>query len=922
VSAGKLALTHQFAVAASDAGAHHGLVAEELPTGTVTFLFTDIEGSTKLLQELGADAYAAALAEHRRILRDAFADHAGVEVDTQGDAFFAAFASARNAVASAKDAQTQLSATPIRVRMGLHSGEALVDDDRYVGLDVHRTARVAAAGHGGQILVSPTTAPLVESEPLRDLGEHRLKDLSAPLRIYQLGDDEFPPLKTLHRTNLPVPATAFLGRQRELESLLALARDSHRLLTLTGPGGTGKTRLALQTAAELAEEFPGGVFWVPLASLRDPSLIGSAVAQAIGAEEKSATDITESIAATVTAPTLLLVDNCEHLLDGVASLLSPLLATTEKLRVLATSREPLALAGERVVLIDPLERSDAVELFITRAEAAGASDLDRETASELCAQLDDLPLAIELAAARTAAFPVELLLERLSNRLEFLRGPRDVEERQRTLRATIAWSYDLLTPREQQLLRRTSIFVGGATIERLEDVAQADLEDVASLVAKSLVRMTPNPSGPRYWMLETIREFAAGQLDDAELRPLRRRYAEQFAHFARDASPRLTGPQAVKSLERLDAEVGNLRAAFSFASPGDDDAAVALGTMLGQLHILRGRYGEAHETLSETLERARGPLESAEVHRLLGSLFLRRNDLTSAETSFVASEECLGTPTEGDADRWRQWIALKLSHASLYYWRADTSALQAAVEELRPHIEHHGTAWQRAQLVGVQVLEGIRSDGYLASARTEELAREYQSAADAAGDWDGEFQLAFVLLWRGKADEARTHFRLGREQARAAGDVLIEIRCLVYQAIANRKLGDLDAVRALDDELAQLDDPLGYGGLIAANRAWLAWRDGDYDSTEKWGTAAIADWDRAGPLGPTIFQWSARFPLLAVDVARDRIDSAMGQATFMLDERQQALPDDVHEALTKAVQTGTREAFVHAVEVARRLGYT
>jgi predicted ATPase/class 3 adenylate cyclase len=898
-------------------------VTSELPTGTVTFLFTDIEGSTKLLEELGADAYAGALAEHRRILREAFAEHGGVEVDTQGDAFFVAFDSAREATACAKDAQQRLASTPIRVRMGLHSGEALVDDGHYVGLDVHRAARVAAAGYGGQVLVSPTTAALVESEALRDLGEHRLKDLSAPLRIYQLGDGDFPPLKTLHRTNLPVPATAFLGRRRELESLLALARDSHRLLTLTGPGGTGKTRLALQTAAELSDEFPGGVFWVPLASLRDPALIGSAVVQAIGAEEESASDMTESIATAVKAPTLLLVDNCEHLLEGVASVLSPLIHATEKLRVIATSREPLALAGERVVLVDPLERTDAVDLFIARAEAAGASDIHAETAAALCAQLDDLPLAIELAAARTAAFPPELLLERLSNRLEFLRGPRDADERQRTLRATISWSYDLLTPQEQQLLRRTSIFVGGATIESLEDIAEADLEDVASLVAKSLVRMMPTPSGARYWMLETIREFAAEVLDGAELRQLRRRYVEHFARFARDASPRLTGPQAVKWLERLEADVGNLRMALSFASAGEDDDAVALGTALGELHLLRGRYGEAHETLNATLDRARRSLETAEVHRLLGYLFLRRNDLTAAEASYVAGVQCLGTPGDGDAaEWWRQWLALKLSHAQLYYWRADTSALRAAVDELRPRIERHGSAWQRAQFIGTQVLESIRSEGYVASAHTEELARAYRDATEASGDWDGEFQLAFVQLWRGKPEEARDRFTLGREQARTAGDVLTEIRCLVYQAIANRKLGDIDQVREIDAEISEFEDPLGYEGLIAANRTWLAWREGDYDSTEKWGAAAIADWNRTGSSGPTFFQWTARFPLLAVDVARDRVESALEHATFMLGEHQQALPEDVRAALTEATRAGTREAFAHAVDLGRRLGYT
>ncbi len=257
----------------------------ELPTGTVTFLFTDIEGSTRLLHELG-DAYADALAEHRRVLREAFARHGGVEVDTQGDAFFVAFVRVKDALAAAAEGRQALDGGPVRVRMGLHTGEPVVTDEGYVGLDVHRAARIAAAGHGGQILLSQTTRDLAGDDRLRDLGEHRLKDLAAPERLYQLGDPDFPPLKTLYQTNLPIPATPFLGRQRELEEVQALiSRPDVRLLTLSGPGGTGKTRLALQAAAEVAEGFPDGIYWVPLASLRDASLVLDVAARALGAAD-------------------------------------------------------------------------------------------------------------------------------------------------------------------------------------------------------------------------------------------------------------------------------------------------------------------------------------------------------------------------------------------------------------------------------------------------------------------------------------------------------------------------------------------------------------------------------------------------------------------------------------------------------------
>jgi class 3 adenylate cyclase len=289
-------------------------VHADLPSGTVTFLFTDVEGSTKLLHALGADAYGDALAEHRRILREAFARHGGAEVDTQGDAFFVAFPTAAGALAAARDATAALADGPIRVRIGLHTGAPLLTDEGYIGPDVHKGARIAAAGHGGQVLASSATAALVPSDDLRDLGLHRLKDLTAPERIYQLGDGEHPPLKTLHQTNLPVPATPFLGRDAELADLAALlARDDVRLVTLTGPGGTGKTRLALQAAAEAAAAFPGGVWWVPLAALRDPALVLESAAKALGARG----DLAEHIGDT---RLVLLLDNFEHLTSAAADL--------------------------------------------------------------------------------------------------------------------------------------------------------------------------------------------------------------------------------------------------------------------------------------------------------------------------------------------------------------------------------------------------------------------------------------------------------------------------------------------------------------------------------------------------------------------------------------------------------------------------
>jgi hypothetical protein len=440
----------------------------ELPTGTITFLFTDVEGSTRLLHEHG-EAYAALLLEHRRVLREVFARHEGVEVDTEGDAFFVAFPSARKAVAAAGEAQQALDQGPLRVRMGLHTGEAQVADGTYVGLDVHRAARIAAAGHGGQVLLSAATSALVEID-LRDLGTHRLKDLSAAERLYQLGDGTFPPLKTLHHTNLPIPATPFVGRENELEEVTGLlGRDEVRVLTLTGPGGSGKTRLALQAAGALADDYPDGVFWVPLAPLRDPALVLPQVAQALGAKRDLGQHIGDR-------RLLLLLDNLEHVLAAAADV-GELVASCPGLGLLTTSRAPLHLEGEWEYAVDPLAESEAVALFEQRARAVAREFSANGEVVEICRRLDCLPLAIELAAARAKLLPAAAILARLEQRLPLLAaGSRNAPERQRTLRATIEWSHDLLTEEEQILFARLAVFAGGWELEAAEAICDLDLE--------------------------------------------------------------------------------------------------------------------------------------------------------------------------------------------------------------------------------------------------------------------------------------------------------------------------------------------------------------------------------------------------------------------------------------------------------------
>jgi predicted ATPase len=533
-----------------------------LPRGTVTFLFTDIEGSTRLLEELGAEEYGAALAEHRRVLRAAFGRHDGVEVDTQGDAFFVAFPTAPGALEAAREAQQELE---LPVRMGLHTGTPLLTDEGYVGADVHRAARIAAAGHGRQVLVSAATAALLGSAELRGLGEHRLKDLSAPERIFQLGDAEFPPLKTLYRTNLPIPATPFLGREHELDDVRELlARDDARLLTLTGAGGSGKTRLALHAAGEAAEAYPDGVWWVPLAPLADPADVGQAAARALGGGG-SLPELVDG------RRLLLLLDNFEHVVEATPEV-AAVLAECPHADVLVTSRERLRVQGEHVYPVPVLARAEARRLFVTRARAAQPDFEPDEHLDELCARLDDLPLALELAAARTSLLSTEQLLERLGDRLDLLRGGRDAETRQQTLRATIEWSYELLEHEEQRLLAALSVFRGGWTLEAAEQVAGADLELMQSLLDKSLVRRWE--SG-RFGMLETIREFAAEQLTHGERDRLLGRLLEYLLGLFDGANLRPHRPGRPR-MDLAQEERANADVALRWASGSDPTAGLRL----------------------------------------------------------------------------------------------------------------------------------------------------------------------------------------------------------------------------------------------------------------------------------------------------------------------------------------------------------
>ncbi|HEV8612231.1 MAG TPA: AAA family ATPase, partial [Gemmatimonadales bacterium] len=522
----------------------------ELPTGTVTFLFTDIEGSTRLLTDAGSQ-YGALLEQHRRLIRDAVEGSGGTIFGTEGDAVFAVFERAGAALGAAADMQRALleyqwpDGRQVRVRAGIHSGEVTLTDGGYVGLTIHEVARISAAGHGGQVLASGATRELAADArlpaiELRDVGEHRLKDVSHPMRLYQLvGEglpDEFPPLRTLgsKTDNLPRQLTSFVGRE-ELDQGKRLLAGT-RLLTLTGPGGTGKTRLALQLAAEMSEEFSNGVVFVPLDAVRDPELVPSAIASALGLPApagKATAPLARVLDYLRDRAVLLVLDNFEQVVEG-AQTVAQLLGDAGRVKIVATSRIPLRISGEQEFPIPPLRlpqedavtaaqarESEAVSLLVARATAArpdfSFTDDNAPAVVDIVRRLDGLPLAIELAAARLRALSVDAIRERLDQRLAMLTGgARDLPVRQQTLRGTIDWSYELLEPADRDLFERFGVFANAACFVEAESVCgppeelgEDVLDGLFSLTEVSLVRPVPGAiEEPRFAMLATIHEYA------------------------------------------------------------------------------------------------------------------------------------------------------------------------------------------------------------------------------------------------------------------------------------------------------------------------------------------------------------------------------------------------------------------------------
>jgi len=696
------------------------------PSGTVTLVFTDIEGSTRLLEELGVAAYREALAAHRVALRQAFARYGGYEVDYEGDAFFYAFSSAADAARAVGEAMAALEGGPIRIRVGIHTGRPEVDPPKYVGLDVHRGARVMAAAHGGQVVVSAATRPLLDTAALVDLGEHRLKDFPEPERLYQLGAGEFPPLKTLMTTTLPVPATSFVGRELELDQVLALLGRAW-LVTLTGPGGTGKTRLALRAAEAAAASFSDGLWWVPLASVLDASLFVPELAHALHVPEQGSGSLAERLGDRIAGKSMLIVlDNLEQLLPAVAGPLARLREFAGP-TFLVTSRERVRVQGEHVFQVPVLTDAAAAELFCARAAASAGSFVPPPSLPGLCAKLDNLPLALELAAARTPMFSVDELLGRLAQRLDLFRGDRDSDPRQATLRATIEWSYDLLSASERRLFAGLGIFSGGWTLEAAEEICGATIDEHASLLDKSLVRRR----GERFVMLETVRELALeklrerGEWDAVHLR--RQRF---FFELAGRAAPYLRGgSEQAHWLDALEPDLDNLRATLGWArETGDSRFALELASNVSYFWLVRGHWEEAEQALTATL--AGDPEPSTQrIEALHVAGFIAGGRGRPAEGDALLREGAETAALLGDES---QRLRLSVTRAGVLASGGDLAGAVALLEEEIPRARSAGDSSLRTALVNLSDVLLQQGDSERAAAVAHEAVEQCRGRAPRA----------------------------------------------------------------------------------------------------------------------------------------------------------------------------------------------
>ncbi len=819
-------------------------------SGTVTLLFTDIEGSTRLVRELGS-RYETVLADHRRLLRTAFDTHGGSEVDTAGDGFFYAFPRAREAVLAAVDGQRALAGqewpAPLRVRVGMHTGEPARSEAGYVGLDVHRAARICAAGHGGQILLSQTTRDLAGSElpdevGLIDLGKHELKDLPAPEQLYQVTapglERDFPPLRSIDSrpNNLPRQLTTFVGREREIaEAKQVLA--SSPLVTFTGPGGVGKTRLAVELAGEMLDEFAEGMWFVDLGPLTEPSFVAPAVAQSVGVMHAPGQPILDTIIEHLHGRRVLLVlDNCEHLLDEAARTVDALLRGCDALRVLATSREGLAIAGEAVFAVpslsspDPsiatpadVQRYEAVRLFLERATAAAPgfriTAQNASAVAQICRRLDGVPLAIELAAARVRALPVEQIAARLDDRFRLLTGSSRVTvPRHQTLRQTIDWSHDLLDEDERIVFRRLAVFGGGCSLDAAEAVcAGPGVDDIAildlltHLVDKSLLVAETAGSEARYRQLETVRQYARDRLlESGEAHDVLRRHRDWFLAMVARGEPELfQGAESADWLRRLDQEHDNLRAAlqWSLDEPGEEREGLRMAAGLWRFWELHGHLAEGRGWLERFLGATGDEVSAlrADAYTGAGILAFMLGDQAGASALHEQSLEMhrqVGDPNG---------IALAANNlANAAVLSGDYAAARRLYETVIPWARERGDSRVVAFAL-VNSAEAVALDGDPAQARAQydEGVAGFREVGDRWGEAYALDSLGVMLARRGQPEEAVSVHEQALVISRGLGDDRGVARALAHLGDVAARTGDREHARKLYLESLEIRRSLG-----------------------------------------------------------------------------------------------------------------
>jgi predicted ATPase/class 3 adenylate cyclase len=882
----------------------------ELPSGTVTFLFTDIEGSTTRWEHQ-PEAMRVALARHDALVRTAIREHDGHVVKTMGDAFHAVFVRAPDAVATALDVQRRLQAEPwgeigsIRVRMAVHTGTAEERGGDYYGPPLNRAARLMSAAHGGQVLLSQATYELVRDTPPEgvtfvNLGEHRLKDLIRPERVFQLAGtgipSAFPPLVSLDARphNLPLQVTTLLGREQDVQAVRSLLlRDDVRLVTLTGPGGTGKTHLGLQVAADLLEHFEDGAFIVELAPISDPGLVLSTIAQALGVRDVGGRPMLDAIVGYLHGRRLLLLlDNFEQVL-AAAPVVTGLLRTCTGLSVLATSRAPLQIGGEREFPVPPLALPDpvdlarpmtverlsqyaAVALFVERAVAVKPdftmTNQNAPAVAEICVRLDGLPLAVELAAARTRLLSPDAMLARLGHGLALLTGGRrDLPARQQTLRGAIAWSYDLLDPDEQRLFRRLGVFIGGFTLDTAEAVCNVEgalgidvLDGLESLVSKSLVKQQAGAAGDsRSTMLETIREYALERLEESgEVGVLRRQHAEQMVALAEDGESQISGPDEEVWLNRLQAEHDNLRAAlaWSLTEEGDIQRGIRLAGAIARFWQVRGHASEGGRWYDLLLTAGRNAPGSALAKVLLGAGWLAHNRGDILTSTALFEEGVRYARAGGDPGMLATAVGnLGISRESLGEYEQAEQLLGESLAVFREIGNEPGIA---ARLHNLGNVACARGDFERATALLEEslairrrIGGAYSTALAIAG-------LGLAALYQGDDDRATRHFEeaqtLFRQLSHTYG---IAWSCYYLGRVALRRGDDDEAATLLGESLEE--------------RRRLGDRRGIAQSLE--GLAALASARQQAA-------WAARFFAVA-DGLRQELEAPLSPAERTMYER-------------------------------------